>query len=52
MYILLYYNAYNNKYNQHNKARVCQLGDFLNHSWQNKGLKLDSKPIIIVFILI
>ena len=30
-----------NNYNKCNKAKVCQLGNFLNHLWQNKGPKPD-----------
>ena len=30
-----------NKYNKYNEANVCQLGDFQNHPWRNKGPKPD-----------
>ena len=28
-----------NKYNRYNIAKVCQLGDFKNHRWWDKGYK-------------
>ena len=40
-----------NNYNKCNKAKVCQLGNFLNHLWQNKGPKPDFNQYVILLNL-
>ena len=33
-----------NKYSKYNKAKVCQLGNFRNRPWLDKGPKPDFDP--------
>ena len=35
------------KYHKYNVSNVCQLGNFQNHSWRNKGLKVYINPEMV-----